>query len=365
MQEELKQKFILLSKVAKEKKYAQEYLGLLARRGDIGSIRIGKRWYTTWQWFEEFMECSQKKKAESAAEEKEVQFTKIEKEEIVMPVAEKVKVSASVQIKMPAKENFPVEIENKTISTEKEAIFSIPLSVPEKMKATVLENQENSAGSNSFSQAQEEKKKNSLEIKIRMPQIQNAKAFQMQPKKVAMQAGTRNSMLKRNVPVIRKTTERISQKRISAGVSRKNNFFKSELRAEKTSLPNQSIEERNRRAVPYPEIKMKKNASVFSPALFRKKEEQLISRFGMAFSFAIMLFLAVVSGYFVYSGGLMGGGTVAGAANEKNNGFFSIVSGSDSVVSNMGDKMKESFSVSNLVIEVVKEKELNKGKKEK
>jgi len=38
--EELKKKFVLLSKVAKEKKYAQEYLGLLARRGDIGSIRI-------------------------------------------------------------------------------------------------------------------------------------------------------------------------------------------------------------------------------------------------------------------------------------------------------------------------------------
>ena len=62
MQEDIQKNFILLSKVAKEKKYAQEYLGLLARRGDIGSIRIGKRWYTTWAWFEEFLENSQKKK---------------------------------------------------------------------------------------------------------------------------------------------------------------------------------------------------------------------------------------------------------------------------------------------------------------
>ena len=72
MQEDLQKKFILLSQVAKEKKYAQEYMGLLARRGDIGSIRIGKRWYTTWAWFEEFLENSQRKpsfaKASAAVE---------------------------------------------------------------------------------------------------------------------------------------------------------------------------------------------------------------------------------------------------------------------------------------------------------
>ena len=52
--EDFRNKFVLLSKIAKEKKYAQEYLGLLARRGDLGSIRIGKRWYTTLDWFLEF-----------------------------------------------------------------------------------------------------------------------------------------------------------------------------------------------------------------------------------------------------------------------------------------------------------------------
>jgi len=64
MQEDFRKKFVLLSQVAKEKKYAQEYLGLLARRGDLGSIRIGKRWYTTREWFWEFEKDIVAKKAE-------------------------------------------------------------------------------------------------------------------------------------------------------------------------------------------------------------------------------------------------------------------------------------------------------------
>lgn len=71
--EDLKRNFVLLSEVAKEKKYAQEYLGLLARRGDLGSIRIGKRWYTTREWFEKFLRDSKEKK-----EEVRVAETKIE-----------------------------------------------------------------------------------------------------------------------------------------------------------------------------------------------------------------------------------------------------------------------------------------------
>lgn len=82
MQEDLKKNFVLLSKVAKEKKYAQEYLGLLARRGDLGSIRIGKRWYTTWDWFLEFEKDADMKKAEMKVEERAI-------EPVKMAVAEK------------------------------------------------------------------------------------------------------------------------------------------------------------------------------------------------------------------------------------------------------------------------------------
>lgn len=72
MQEDFRKKFVLLSQVAKEKKYAQEYLGLLARRGDLGSIRIGKRWYTTREWFWEFEKDIAAKKAEARISEAEI-----------------------------------------------------------------------------------------------------------------------------------------------------------------------------------------------------------------------------------------------------------------------------------------------------
>ncbi len=73
MREDYKKNFILLSQVAKEKKYAQEYLGLLARRGDLGSIRIGKRWYTTREWFEEFESDAKVRKSETKIEKKTIE----------------------------------------------------------------------------------------------------------------------------------------------------------------------------------------------------------------------------------------------------------------------------------------------------
>ena len=93
-----KKNFILLSKIAKEKKYAQEYLGLLARRGDIGSIRIGKRWYTTAEWFAEFEKDAKVKKAEMKVAEKIIEAANVavaikkqEKEKVLVaaPAAEK------------------------------------------------------------------------------------------------------------------------------------------------------------------------------------------------------------------------------------------------------------------------------------
>lgn len=74
-QEKLEKDYILLSRVAKEKKYAQEYLGLLARRGDIGSIRIGKRWYTTEKWFSEFLQDAEARKSGAKGEKVRTELT--------------------------------------------------------------------------------------------------------------------------------------------------------------------------------------------------------------------------------------------------------------------------------------------------
>lgn len=148
-QEELKKDFILLSKIAKEKKYAQEYLGLLARRGDIGSIRIGKRWYTTAEWFSEFLRDAEIRKGEmktastflsNPAEEsiEKIEINRTEKvaipEEIFQRQAETVKISekhqektknseekVSLKIISPMQEE-PIRKEDKAASLESEEV---------------------------------------------------------------------------------------------------------------------------------------------------------------------------------------------------------------------------------------------------
>lgn len=112
MQEDLKKIFILLSKVAKEKKYAQEYLGLLARRGDIGSIRIGKRWYTTTEWFDELLKDAEARKAETRIEPAENLAVREEKriEGVFLP--------EKVELKRRGVDERKFEIEEKIVPLE-------------------------------------------------------------------------------------------------------------------------------------------------------------------------------------------------------------------------------------------------------
>jgi hypothetical protein len=106
MQEDFRKNFVLLSKVAKEKKYAQEYLGLLARRGDLGSVRIGKRWYTTWEWFSEFEKDIVAKKAEAVMPEIEIELVG-EKEKIATPVPLQVRVKLpTIDLRKVARTNI-------------------------------------------------------------------------------------------------------------------------------------------------------------------------------------------------------------------------------------------------------------------
>jgi hypothetical protein len=333
MQEELKQNYVLLSKVAKEKKYAQEYLGLLARRGDIGSIRIGKRWFTTWQWFEEFLECSQKKKAESVVGFQEIELKEIASEKAAVPIVEKMESVVPIRFAMPKKERI-------------EASISLP--VPEKV--AVVANRENISTIKPFVQASAAGGGDSSEIKLRVSQFQK-------PEISRVDAEKRGFVPTSSVPVSKRMASRIPLRRMSGDAAARFALFpKEEQKAKNVPSRKMSIEERNKQAVPYPEMKLKRNASVFSPALAEMEEAPLVSRFGLSFSFALMLFLVAVSGYFIYSGGLLKNGTVAGAVDEKNGGFLEIKSGSEYFALNASDKMKESLSISRVVIEAVREK---------
>lgn len=262
MWEDIQKNFILLSKVAKEKKYAQEYLGLLARRGDIGSIRIGKRWYTTWAWFEEFLECAQKKPSFS-------KVTAVEEEKIVADPAKITVTMKTRRFEMPVRKNISGDIRD---------------------------------------------------IKI-------------QPKIVQV----RNFHQKRNI----RSLPQIETK------------FKNVFVGKKSENP-----------LPYKEIKFRKNQDVFSPAFgvgesTEKVRSSFFPKLVLATSFAIMLLLVAASGYFIFSDGIFKNGTVAGASNERNGAFAGINFGGEYFLASAGDKMKESLSVSRVVVQAAKERSAN------
>ena len=337
MQEAIQENFILLSKIAKEKKYAQEYLGLLARRGDIGSIRIGKRWYTTWQWFEEFLENSQKRK-EAVSEM-----------QIAGPVM--------VETVLPEKTS-PIE------SKEEKIKINVPFFFPEREKVVAIQ-----------SAVREEREENVAEA----PALSADK-----PAKIAVAVKTKGDeiTIRKNIAVgkvnislpaspSRPAGLQVGELRLrraipgQPGKAPARNFapvkMAQPLLRKDQRLRNISVEERNRDAVSYREMKFKQKEDIFSPDFSREEKMQVsaFSRFAFAMSLAMIFLLVAVSGYFIWSGGLLARGQVAGASDERNGGFSGIKSGSDDFLTKAGDKMKESLSVSRVMMEAAKEKTAN------
>jgi hypothetical protein len=325
MREDLQEKFILLSKIAKEKKYAQEYMGLLARRGDIGSIRIGKRWYTTWEWFEEFLENSQKKKTESVCEAQVVQLEKAEPEAIALV----------------EKEAQPIKI-------------SAPIFFPKREPVCVAPKVENISTANSGTIRSEVKANgNSFGIRINKHQAPKAAPLLMQKRieiKPASRVDIKRQRWSRSVSAVPKT---MANQYASAGGRDMQRYAKN------TDLPkNFLIQKKNENPLPYKEIKFRKNRDVFSPVfgVNEKMQSSFFPRFVFATGFVMMFLLIAVSGYFAYSDGTFKNGVVAGASDERNSGFSGISSGGEYFLSSTGDKIKESLSVSRVTVEAAREK---------
>ncbi|MCX6762801.1 MAG: hypothetical protein NT093_03415 [Candidatus Moranbacteria bacterium] len=317
MQEDFQKKFILLSKIAKDKKYAQEYMGLLARRGDIGSIRIGKRWYTTWEWFEEFLENSQKKKTESISEVKISQPVKVEAEKTICPASKKEEIKISVPFVFPEREKVYAAHPVMRVQREEKNI-------------------EDSARISVSVKTGEEKMIGRKNIAVGLGDI-----------RLIRKIGEKRE--------IRKKAE-ISQTRIFLREKNSQSIPQMETR-----FKNVFVEKKNENPLPYKEIKFRKNQDVFSPAfgVGEKTYSSFFPRLVFATGFAIIFLLVAASGYFVFSDGIFEKGTVAGASNERNGGFPGIDSGGEYFFASTGDKMKESLSVSRVVIEAVKEKTTN------
>lgn len=340
MQEDLKQNYILLSQIAKEKKYAQEYLGLLARRGDIGSIRIGKRWYTTWEWFTEFLENSQKKKAEIISEAAEAKPAFVPLVETSAGKSEE----STISITLP--ETEVVKVDPEKIAEEKiipkfderhNIKINLPLAAPVRETANVAR-----------PIAVERKPESRIKISV-APRIERREDdFQ----KVSFRKmGVSRAPA---APAYRPAAPRLS----SMNVEKKN-----------TPVARREIStaERNKNAIPYHEFKVKRNDNVFSPdfSTEEKTGAVLFPRFALGFSFVLAILLIGASGYFIWSGGLLSRGVVAGASDEKLGDFSGIKSGGDHYLLSAGDKIKESLSISQVIAETVRTKSEEENSKAK
>ena len=340
MQEDLQKNFILLSKIAKEKKYAQEYMGLLARRGDIGSIRIGKRWYTTWAWFEEFLECARKKK----------------------------EVVSEVEIENPIK--VEPEMITSVEKKEQQAEINVPLFFPQRESVYAMPKAENiSSESSTAIKSEVETSENPFEVRESNIQIQTPK-INLPPKKIKFnqfqqQVFTRRREQGVNVAAVPRMTMNQKAPKKIVQISNIQKAWEVRRETKKMELPQMiSVQKKNENPLPYKEIKFRENQDVFSPAFgvsesIEKVRSTFFPKLVFATSFAIMVFLIAASGYFVFSDGIFKKGTVAGVSNERNGAFAGINFGGEYFLISAGDKMKESLSVSRVAVQAAKERSAN------
>jgi len=300
--EDLKKNYILLSKVAKEKKYAQEYLGLLARRGDLGSIRIGKRWYTTREWFSEFLQDAQERKVK--AEQKNI-FENILARE---PLPKK-----EVNIVMPItnpKEGIE-ELEPQNV------FVSIPARIPVKFQRKI------SLARQQINHFRPEKKS----VVIDLRKLSLAARPKLDEKAVAED---------HRVP-----------------------FIPKKMAEEKISVPEVEISPVERF------YQIKSNDGILSPAFPARERREMVwlPRFAFGFAFVLLFFL-LFQGTVAYKKDVMKlvgleKGVVAGASDEKKNDLNAIRLVADYYVSDQGNQIKESISLSQLMLRAAIEKEKN------
>jgi hypothetical protein len=378
--------FILLSKIAKEKKYAQEYLGLLARRGDLGSIRIGKRWYTTAEWFESFLVDTEKRK-----EEMRVQMMKQEakeKKEAAAISSEIKKEVGAVGIKVP-----DVNIIEKLVEEVKVVpVLSVPtISVKEpaaELSQDIKKVVEVTA-SPEIKISEEKKEEVPVLVKTAEPKINISIQKQVERPMIR----ERSEFVPVSIPKIQHANA-IAQSRPRSFVPASNSV-KIDLRR---------IESRRRNFVASPEPRILERKQPSDPFIQVKSERELYpakenpffelesrkriifensdhafppnstNKFGslflffqkLAFSLALVLLFAVLSvGVFQYRKDSanfpkLGGGAVAGAQDTRLAGVSSLENFTASYFEARRGQTKENVSLSRVILEAALEKNQQK-----
>jgi hypothetical protein len=342
--EDLKKNYILLSKIAKEKKYAQEYLGLLARRGDLGSIRIGKRWYITREWFSEFLQDTQERKekerqgvvVEEIAIEKKSDLVALPVlDDVALPFQEtKVAINESIglsygfsNVSDDARADEKVVVARQSLRKERiEKNETIKISIPASERPAIQVRKENfSISAKSLASPQPEVKRSVIDLR----NTERAHK-QVQEKEQAVEY--------RNIAIVEEDHERSTE--AVQTFKDTNAFWDYEIRRKNTILsPTFSVQERM--GMPW------------------------FPRLAFGFSFVLLFFL-LFQGAVTYRKDLMkfaglGEGTVAGISDEKKNNLTAIRLAADYFISNQDSQMKESISLSQLILRAALEKEKGSG----
>jgi hypothetical protein len=322
-QEELKKNYILLSRIAKEKKYAQEYLGLLARRGDIGSIRIGKRWYTTVDWFSEFELDVKSKKAEAKVAP-----------QIQISAAQNASLLGGSHISSQVDENVSrkkIEVAEKIFETAKVALVmkkqeekNIPAAAP-----VVEENRIKLSAS--------------VERKTRQAELTLKRNRRTED-------GISAKRVEKRFPTIdlRKEIQPQEQRDAYSVVSERPapSFFEA-------AKAGNDLEEAERE-----ETVFSGGTEMFSPSFLPETKEglPLFQKFAFGFSFVLLFFLIFQVALSLKGRGF-GDGKVAGATDEKAENFSNIKFAADYYLKNQDSQMKENVSISQVALRAVLEKE--------
>jgi hypothetical protein len=343
MQEDFKEKFVLLSKIAKEKKYAQEYLGLLARRGDLGSIRIGKRWYTSREWFSEFLSDAEKRKEEVAKT-----FLKSDEAKISESIVEVKKEIAPKQEIFTENKNITVAGNKKEYADDyllSDSPSEIKIRIPEKK-------QYNAPPSPIPARSMDFLSHRSASPASRLGGPNRGEQAGIFPAKSFSRGADRKSRIKISSPA--KQSERVVRR-----------FDDMAVYSEK-KLRERWEENKNKKEIPAPRVvfESRNSNSFFSPSFMEDKRPTSLFFPRLAFGVAaVLLFFLLFQAAVSHKEDLMkmagfgrNQGTVAGASDEKENGIADVRLKTDSYLSNSSNAVKESVSFSKLMINAALER---------
>lgn len=350
--------FVLLSKVAKEKKYAQEYLGLLARRGDLGSVRLGKRWYTTKEWFEEFFSDVDKRKEEIK--------TQMAKKAVVQQVAkaktreDKIEIGAKAAEAGVSGSSVGIEIV-KSLAEEKKEQFILPVKEKEvsvnvigKISSPVAYAEKSFTAAGKLSQG--------FDIRRPREQLRNTGI---------------NFSASISAPKIQKKLVFLENRERESARKGRHYFSAHHIREQRELETNgynfsagNILKERDSSFKFFPKPSLQR--SVRSPSFLgvpgKEKEEPSqgfeFFSFGRKFAFAtaLVLLLAVLSeGTYLHKKDTanfmsLGGGTVAGAEDTKLAGISSFNDATSSYFESRRGQTKENISLSRVILEATLEK---------